>query len=226
MAGTVAHSAEAAPVPRPKPEQASQVSNPPSGAATQESAPDNAAGVSVADDATEPDNSSPELPSDQAVARLPAARPQPSEMAAAVPEEEPEVRVDTTLLPRPKPDGYIQIAQPPYGFPPADDLARALNDVGRDDYSSALARASKLDDPLDRKIVEWAVARAPKNPMSVARIQALRETMQSWPDQDRLQLRAEQALMQSNPSPDDVISFFADERPTTQASRSLSFTLR
>ncbi|HSM42806.1 MAG TPA: lytic transglycosylase domain-containing protein, partial [Afifellaceae bacterium] len=43
--------------------------------------------------------------------------------------------------------------------------------------------------------------------------------MLSWPDQDRLQLRAEQALMQSNPSPDDVIAFFADERPTTQASR-------
>jgi soluble lytic murein transglycosylase len=209
--------AENAPLPKPKPLQAEPSEEATSESVAQEASSDGV--IEAPEGVVEADSGSPEPSVDQAAVRLPGVRPRRADTAAAVSAVKPQIQLDTTLLPRPKPDGYVQIAQPPYGFPPADDLARALDDVTRDDYASALARAGKLDDPLDRKIVEWAVARAPNSPMSVARIQALRGTMKSWPDQDRLQLRAEQALIQSSPSPDELIAFFADERPMTQASR-------
>ena len=119
--------------------------------------------------------------------------------------------------PKPKPAALFQMGRPPFGFDPANELGAALDAVSENNYALASKRASNLDNPLEQKIVEWAIARAPNNPMRYTEIEEIRLGAPDWPDQDVLRLRAEQALLRTSPPVARVLAFFSDQRPITYA---------
>jgi soluble lytic murein transglycosylase len=205
LAASPAWSSEASPLPRAKPAETQPADTPPGPVQTDSENEVPPAQPTVALPNPKPDEP-PRADNDKPPARAKSdVSAQPSPSAAA--------------LPIPKPAGPVRITRPPFGFEPAEALGRALDAVSSDDYALALRRARQLENPLDRKIVEWAVARAPNIPLSFPQIQAIRADLKIWPDQDRLQLRAEQSLMRSNPSDAELIAFFDDHQPATQASR-------
>ncbi len=152
-------------------------------------------------------------------APLPRDRPQePS--AGAVPDAKVVIRpLENTAPPQPKPVAFVRAALPRFGFPAAKELSTALDAISANDYARAGARGRRLDDPVDRMLLDWAIARAPNNPLSFSQIQEINRKTADWPDQDRLRLRAEQALLRSAPSVAQVLAFYADEQPLTYAGR-------
>ena len=109
--------------------------------------------------------------------------------------------------------------RPPYGFPPATALRSALDAVSRDNYRDALWRARRLEDPLERRLVEWFVARSPDSGMDHEQILATASATPGWPEPELLFLRAEIAFLRSAYTDAQLVAFFADRKPMTLTGR-------
>ncbi len=107
----------------------------------------------------------------------------------------------------------------PFGLEPAPHLKVVLDAVKADRYVEARQRARRLEDPLNKKIAAWVIARAPGSGLSAKAILRIKAGLADWPDSDLLQLRAEQAFLKHMPSTKPVLRFFAAHDPITSEGR-------
>ncbi|MHA1189751.1 MAG: transglycosylase SLT domain-containing protein, partial [Alphaproteobacteria bacterium] len=113
----------------------------------------------------------------------------------------------------------VRYKRPPYGFAAAPALKGALDAIGRDNYRDAAARLRQLSDPMDRRLVEWFMARAPDSGVDHNYILAVQKDTPGWPEPERLQLRAELAILRKPYSDAEYVAFFRDTAPMTLTGR-------
>ncbi len=106
-----------------------------------------------------------------------------------------------------------------FGLEPAPHLKVVLDAVKADRYVEARQRARRLEDPFDKKIAYWVIARAPDSGLSADAILKIKASHADWPDRDLLQLRAEQAFLNHAPGTKSVLRFFTVHEPMTTAGR-------
>ncbi len=145
-----------------------------------------------------------------------AALPRPRPGTRFLPRARPVTPATFALASVPRGNGKLR---PPFGLEPAPLLKGVLDAVKADDYNEARRRARRLDDPFDRKIADWVIARAPNSGLSAQAILKVKASHADWPDPDLLQLRAELAFINSGPDTRSVLRFFTAHEPTTTAGR-------
>ncbi len=142
----------------------------------------------------------------------------------------PRARPGNGLLPRPRPvtparftpaslPREIGDLRQPFGLKPAPALKGVLDAVKADRYDEARRRTRQLEDPLDRKIADWVIARAPNSGLRAEAILEIKASHAGWPGPDLLQLRAEQAFLKTGPGRKSVLRFFTAHDPLTTAGR-------
>jgi len=142
----------------------------------------------------------------------------------------PRIRPGTHLLPRPRPampTAFSLASVPrataklrhPFGLEPAPLLKSVLDAATAERYVEARQRARRLKDPLDRKIVDWVLARALHSGLSAEAILKVKASHAGWPDADRLQLRAEQVFLRDSPGTKAILRFFAAHDAVTSEGR-------
>ncbi len=162
---------------------------------------------------------------------LPNMRPIKKVVAFAGPSMAlPRARPESGFLPRPRPatPAAFSLASLPkapgklhhhFGLDPAPLLKSVLDAVKADRYGEARQRARQLEDPLDKKIADWVIARAPDSGLSAEAILKVKASHADWPDQHLLQIRAEQAFLRYSPDTKSVLRFFAAHDPDLPAGR-------
>jgi soluble lytic murein transglycosylase len=142
----------------------------------------------------------------------------------------PQARPETRFLPRPRPGNPATFnlaslpraatkLRHPFGLEPAPLLKGVLDAVTADRYGEARQRARRLAEPLDKKIADWVIARAPDSGFGAEAILEIKASHAGWPDPDLLQLRAEQALLDRGAGTKSVLRFFTAHEPMTTAGR-------
>ncbi|MEO0620143.1 MAG: hypothetical protein AAFZ01_12805, partial [Pseudomonadota bacterium] len=79
-----------------------------------------------------------------------------------------------------------------------DEVRAALADVSARRTASALARATAMSHPGATKLVQWATYRRLASGARAKDIEAFRIANPTWPEQDLLRQRAEEALLLAN----------------------------
>ncbi|MEW5422015.1 transglycosylase SLT domain-containing protein [Amorphus sp. 3PC139-8] len=95
------------------------------------------------------------------------------------------------------------------------DLKDALDALRRDDYETTFALRNNLSDPLDRKIVDWALSRSGSPKVSSAMITAFAASAPGWPDPQETRAAAEEALYRESPPARDVVQAFSSAAPVS-----------
>ena len=142
----------------------------------------------------------------------------------------PRIRPASRLLPRPRPvmpAAFTLASVPrataklrhPFGLKPAPLLKGVLDAVKADRYVEARQRARRLENPLDKRIADWVIARASDSGLSADAILKVKASHADWPDSDLLQLRAEQAFLRDMPDAKSVLRFFTAHDPLTSTGR-------
>ena len=174
------------------------------------------------------DSATPAPPADDQVALAPMPQARPTEPGdAADPAAPPPSGSSSGLaapLPKPRPEisnaeAARLLALQFYGFAPDFVLRAALDSVSDGRYADARAEASKHPDPLVRSLVEWLIARQPNSGMSAAKIIEVLQSHRGWPEEEALQLRAEQAFHAFGPRADSVVTFYGQVEPLTIGGR-------
>jgi soluble lytic murein transglycosylase len=90
------------------------------------------------------------------------------------------------------------------------DAVKAITDA---DLPKGKVLRDQIADPAGRKLIDWYLYRGGYG--SAAEIRAFMQANPAWPDRDRLNQRAEEALFNSNAGPREVKAFFAESPPAT-----------
>ncbi len=148
-----------------------------------------------------------------------------------------------TPLPLPKPSGADLVTPPTartdagtgpeLAYAPADDRQRsglpgyvsgdpkklraALTAVQDRQIARAISLRRSMSDPIDRRIVDWLLARTRDPAVTSDFIKQFRRDLAHWPSQDLLQRRTEQALYRERPPARTVIAAFRDQPPKSTA---------
>src|SRR5262249_7540063 len=104
----------------------------------------------------------------------------------------------------------------------AADLAavkRALERIHHGAIDEATEIEKTIEDPLARKVVEWALLRRDDNGIDFNRYAVFLDANPSWPSNGMLRRRAEAQLWQEARNPATVRGFFATTKPTTPKGR-------
>jgi len=99
----------------------------------------------------------------------------------------------------------------------SERLRAALRAVGAGKISEARAIRKSLKDPIDRKIVDWRIARSGSPAVSSDTITRFTIAAPNWPSQKLLRRRAEQALAREKPPANRVISAFRGLTPLSSS---------
>ncbi|MEL7544318.1 MAG: lytic transglycosylase domain-containing protein [Pseudomonadota bacterium] len=100
-----------------------------------------------------------------------------------------------------------------------DEVRAALADVSARRTASALARADAITQPGAAKLVRWATFRRLASGARAEDIEAFRLANPTWPEQDLLRQRAEEALLLANARPTTVRRFFKATPPQSGAGK-------
>ena len=98
----------------------------------------------------------------------------------------------------------------------AEDTGRirdAVKAIAEADLAKGKALRDQIKDPAGRKLIDWYLYRGGYG--TAAEIRAFMLANPAWPDRERLNQRAEEALFNSNASPREVKAFFAETPPAT-----------
>lgn len=95
----------------------------------------------------------------------------------------------------------------------SERLRAALRAIGAGNISEARSIRKSLKDPIDRKIVDWRLARSGSPGVSSEFITRFTVAAPNWPSQKLLRRRAEQALAREKPPADKVINAFRGLTP-------------
>lgn len=107
---------------------------------------------------------------------------------------------------------FILLGAPPVSANTQD----ALEFASRRDWDNAIPAAKRSGDGVALKLVMWQYALDADSGASFAAITRFIEENQNWPDQKKLAMRAEQALLNDESVPDnDIIAWFDGETPVT-----------
>ena len=98
-------------------------------------------------------------------------------------------------------------------------VKRAIDLVRSGDTGAAVAIQKTIEDPLARKLIEWAVLRSDDHEANFDRFAAFIAANPSWPSVGMLRKRAENALWDEKRDPATVHAFFATTKPTTAKGR-------
>ena len=141
----------------------------------------------------------------------PAAEPAPAPTAKASP------------TPRPSPEEVQHTARYDAAIAATRNRPVSTEDVGRiRDAVKAIAEADlakgktlrdQITDSAGRKLIDWYLYRGGYG--TAAEIRAFMLANPAWPDRERLNQRAEEALLNSSASPRDIKAFFAETPPAT-----------
>jgi soluble lytic murein transglycosylase len=104
----------------------------------------------------------------------------------------------------------------------AADIAlvkRALDLVREQETSKAVAVQKTIDDPLARKLVEWAILRSNDHEANFDRFASFVGANPSWPSMGMLRKRAENTLWDEKRDPATVRAFFGAGKPTSPKGR-------
>jgi soluble lytic murein transglycosylase len=104
----------------------------------------------------------------------------------------------------------------------AADLAlvkRALDLVREQETGKAVAVQKTIEDPLARKLIEWAVLRSSDHEANFERFAGFIAANPSWPSVGMMRKRAENALWDEKRDPATVRAFFGAGKPTTAKGR-------
>ncbi len=146
-------------------------------------------------------------------------------------------------VPRPRPQHFLKDLSKPHALAavmpagPAETTSRpadvstaetaspalklALQAVSKKRIGEAFAIRDKIKNRLDRKIVEWQIARSGNPGVSHAFISRFARSAGDWPDAKLLQVRAEIALSGERPSSNRILEAFARTPPRSQTGRLL-----
>jgi len=94
-------------------------------------------------------------------------------------------------------------------------LKDALDALRRDQYETTFALRNGLSNPLDRKIVDWALTRSGSPKVSSAMIAEFAAEAPGWPDPDLTRSRAEEALYREKPPANEVLRTFGASPPVS-----------
>jgi soluble lytic murein transglycosylase len=158
----------------------------------------------------------------------PAAQPKPAEAkqkaaatTAAEPAPAPAAKASPT--PRPSPEEVQHTARYDDAIAAArnrsvstEDVARirdAVKAIADADLAKGKALRDQVTDLAGRKLIDWYLYRGGYG--TAAEIRAFMQANPAWPDRERLNQRAEEALFNSTASPRDIKAFFADTPPAT-----------
>lgn len=97
-----------------------------------------------------------------------------------------------------------------------EDVGRirdAVKAIAEADLAKGKALRDQITDPAGRKLIDWYLYRGGYG--TAAEIRAFMLANPAWPDRERLNQRAEEALLNSTASPRDVKAFFAETPPAT-----------
>jgi soluble lytic murein transglycosylase len=142
---------------------------------------------------------------------VPIPRPRPAGSADAAPRAVP-VAVRST----------VRLAPAPTSTTSAADLAavkRAIERIRHGGVDDATEIEKTIEDPVARKVVEWALLRSDDNGIDFNRYVAFLEANPSWPSIGMLRRRAEAQLWQEARNPATVRGFFATTKPLTPKGR-------
>lgn len=98
----------------------------------------------------------------------------------------------------------------------AEDTSRirdAVKAIADADVPKGRALRDQITDPAGRKLIDWYLYRGGYG--SAAEIRAFLQANPAWPDRERLNQRAEEALFNSGASPREIKAFFAETAPAT-----------
>jgi soluble lytic murein transglycosylase len=98
----------------------------------------------------------------------------------------------------------------------AEDTGRirdAVKAIAESDLAKGKALRDQVKEPVGRKLIDWYLYRSGYG--NAAEIRAFMLANPAWPDRERLNQRAEEALFNSSASPREIKAFFADAPPTT-----------
>ena len=104
----------------------------------------------------------------------------------------------------------------------ASDLGlvkRAIDLVRSGETGSAVTVQKTIEDPLARKLIEWAILRSDDHEANFDRFAAFIAANPSWPSIGMLRKRAENTLWDEKRDPATVRAFFAVAKPTTAKGR-------
>ena len=154
--------------------------------------------------------------------QVPARKPERQAEGASSSETWQTARVSTTPVPKPEPDTVLEAEEPKETLPELSDgnrdaLRTVLEALSARQGERALALALALEDPIDRKIANWRLARSGSPAVSSAFIDMFRKAEPAWPSQKVLQSRYEVALSREKPAAEKVIELFGDQKPVTVA---------
>jgi soluble lytic murein transglycosylase len=115
----------------------------------------------------------------------------------------------------------------PFAYTQGPGLAPGALSVLKDAIAQARAgnaaavedRRRTLDDPLARKLVEWALLRSDSNSVDFSRYEAFLAANPSWPSTGLFRRRAEAALWQEEADPATVRAFLAKSPPLSAKGR-------
>ncbi|MEM8812892.1 MAG: hypothetical protein AAGF59_09765, partial [Pseudomonadota bacterium] len=94
-------------------------------------------------------------------------------------------------------------------------LRAALDAVANGRGAQAIGMRDGLRDPIDRKIIDWRLARSGDSAVSSAFITQFAIAEPDWPSQKLLRRRAEQALAREKPAPARVLQAFKGLEPVS-----------
>jgi len=143
---------------------------------------------------------------------LPRTRPE----NGLLPKARPALPATFNLAAMPRGSGIVRH---PFGLEPAPLLKGVLDALKADRYVETRQRARRLEDPLDKKIAKWVIARAPNSGLSAEAILKIKTSHTGWPEPERLQLRAEQAFLRDSPGTKAILRFFAAHDAVTSEGR-------
>lgn len=141
----------------------------------------------------------------------PAAEPAPAPAAKAspTPRPSPEEVQHTTRY-----DAAIAATRNrPVSTEDVGRIRDAVKAIAEADLAKGKALRDQITDPAGRKLIDWYLYRGGYG--TAAEIRAFMLANPAWPDRERLNQRAEEALLNSNASPRDIKAFFAETPPAT-----------
>ena len=143
--------------------------------------------------------------------------------AAPAAEPAPAPTAKPSPTPRPSPEEVQHTARYDATIATTRNRPVTTEDVGRiRDAVKAIAEADlakgkafreQITDPAGRKLIDWYLYRGGYG--TAAEIRAFMLANPAWPDRERLNQRAEEALFNSSASPRDIKAFFAETPPAT-----------
>jgi len=104
--------------------------------------------------------------------------------------------------------------------PRSDDLARAIDAMAKNRWDDANTVRLAARDPLDRKILDWLLARRGAG-MNSAELLGVMNRLDNWPNRGLIRIRAEQAFDHENPSPGQIRRMFSKTRPFSSRGKML-----